>query len=87
MFRFNIIVLISFQGLECCSDSLISVHYVTPANMYLFEYLIYHVKPFGLSYNPTFDAIVFGDNSDTNISTVSVAVIKPDTDKAEHTKT
>ncbi|CAG9769859.1 unnamed protein product [Ceutorhynchus assimilis] len=40
------------MGLTCCSDNLISTHYVTPHQMYLLEYLIYHVTPFGRAYNP-----------------------------------
>nr|AIA83479.1 CAZy families GT31 protein [uncultured bacterium] len=41
------------QGLECCSDNLITIHYVGPYNLYLLEYLIYHVQPFGIGYSPT----------------------------------
>ncbi|KAF7272752.1 glycoprotein-N-acetylgalactosamine 3-beta-galactosyltransferase 1-like [Rhynchophorus ferrugineus] len=40
-------------GLECCSDNLITIHYVGPYNLYLLEYLIYHVQPFGIGYSPT----------------------------------
>nr|AEE62362.1 unknown [Dendroctonus ponderosae] len=40
-------------GLQCCSDNLITTHYVKPHQMYLLEYLIYHVTPFGRAYNPT----------------------------------
>ncbi|KAL1517501.1 hypothetical protein ABEB36_001259 [Hypothenemus hampei] len=40
------------MGFKCCSDSLITTHYVEPQQMYLLEYLIYHVTPFGRAYNP-----------------------------------
>ncbi|KAL1494987.1 hypothetical protein ABEB36_010483 [Hypothenemus hampei] len=44
------------NDMNCCSDNLISIHYVNPNDMYLLEYLIYHVKPFGFSYNNTLAA-------------------------------
>ncbi|XP_066155151.1 glycoprotein-N-acetylgalactosamine 3-beta-galactosyltransferase 1-like isoform X2 [Euwallacea fornicatus] len=42
-------------GLKCCSDTLISTHYVKPHELYLLEYLIYHVTPFGRAYRPVLD--------------------------------
>jgi glycoprotein-N-acetylgalactosamine 3-beta-galactosyltransferase len=40
-------------GLGCCSDLLISDHYISPKRMNFLEYLVYHVHPFGLKKNLT----------------------------------
>lgn len=38
-------------GLECCSDTAISFHYVDPNRMYFYDYFLYHLRPYGISYN------------------------------------
>jgi hypothetical protein len=35
------------QGKECCSDYMISFHYVNKGTMYALDNLLYHIKPFG----------------------------------------
>ncbi|XP_013102271.1 glycoprotein-N-acetylgalactosamine 3-beta-galactosyltransferase 1 [Stomoxys calcitrans] len=36
------------DGLNCCSDYAISFHYIHPDQMYVMDYLIYTLRPFGI---------------------------------------
>lgn len=35
-------------GFDCCSDYSITFHYVQPREMYMLDYLIYHLHPYGI---------------------------------------
>lgn len=63
------------QGnLSCCSQYSVGFHYITPQEMYFFEYLTRHVHPFGLDSNVnetlprkfTFEEIVAKSDSESN---------------------
>ncbi|EDV94071.1 GH25124 [Drosophila grimshawi] len=36
------------EGLECCSTYAITIHYVLHYQMYLFDYLLYNMRPYGI---------------------------------------
>lgn len=37
-----------FQGMSCCSDFAVTFHYISPNQMYVMEYLIYHLHAYGV---------------------------------------
>lgn len=42
------------QGsLDCCSDTLVHMHYISPIEMGKYDYLVYNVHPFGVEKNLT----------------------------------
>ncbi|CAB3403191.1 unnamed protein product [Caenorhabditis bovis] len=36
------------KGIETCSDYAVAFHYVKPIEMYLYDYWLYHLRPFGI---------------------------------------
>ncbi len=38
----------SEDGPGCCSNSAISFHYIKPTMFYVYDYLLYHLRPFGI---------------------------------------
>lgn len=42
---------VSQGNLDCCSGTFIHSHYIGPPEMYMLEYLIYKVAPFGIDRN------------------------------------
>ncbi len=42
----------SEEGMGCCSNSAITFHYMSPNQMYVMEYLLYHLRPYGVDSKP-----------------------------------
>ncbi|XP_030763970.1 glycoprotein-N-acetylgalactosamine 3-beta-galactosyltransferase 1-like isoform X2 [Sitophilus oryzae] len=40
------------EGISCCSDVAITFHYVRKEEMYIYDYLLYHLRPFGIGFEP-----------------------------------
>lgn len=43
-------------GLDCCSDTPVTFHYVNTDKMYELEYLLYHARPYGINHHDPFPA-------------------------------
>ncbi|XP_042874634.1 glycoprotein-N-acetylgalactosamine 3-beta-galactosyltransferase 1-like isoform X1 [Penaeus japonicus] len=52
-----------YVGLDCCSDTAISFHYVNTARMYELEYMLYHVRPYGIQHKDPFPAPLAPDSA------------------------
>lgn len=51
----NVVMFILLQGYNCCSDTAISFNGISHQMMYTLNYLIYHLRPWGISSHPAFN--------------------------------
>jgi glycoprotein-N-acetylgalactosamine 3-beta-galactosyltransferase len=83
-----------YGGLECCSDTFVNAHYAFPKDLYVMDYLIYNVHPFGLQKNLTeqqprkftFDELVQRSDAKSNASDFTSHTIYRQLDELEKFK-
>lgn len=59
------------EGPDCCSDDLISIHNVGPNMMYVYNYVVYFLRPHGVSRASSLQMV----HSVTNETVQSAALI------------
>jgi hypothetical protein len=81
-----------WQGKRCCSDTAISFHYVPPSQMYVLDYLIYNLQPYGICRNaessqlPELPTGWFNDRTGEEKNKIDEVKVGPWTDKDSSSK-